>query len=360
MQPSPPTLAAIERHRASYAAELALGTDRFTGPRREDCPWCRSKRLRTRLRSPDLLQRKPGTFVLDQCRDCGHAFQNPLLTPEGLAFHHGDIHDGHLEDFAERLLAAHSGERRHRHAARAVLALQPEPESWLDVGTGRAHFPRTARELFPYTSFDGVDTTLRVEEARRAGWVEEAHRGHLTTPGVLARLRSRYDVVSLFHHLEHTLDPRAELHAALAALRPGGHLLVEAADPRSVFAVLLGKWWLPQGQPRRLHLVPLANLRAELESRGCTVLLTDRRAPHVPYDLSAAVALALSQAFPAPDAPWRTTPPTELQQMLRALLLGATSPLADAAALLDRALAPLLSRTRFSNAYRVIARKDRP
>ncbi|MET8945563.1 class I SAM-dependent methyltransferase [Streptomyces sp. NPDC004542] len=360
MPPSPPVLAAVERRRALYAAELSLGTDRFTGPRRDDCPWCGSSRLRTRLRGPDLLQRKPGTFVLDQCRDCEHAFQNPPLTAEGLAFHHGDIHDGHLEDFAERLLAAGSGRRRHRHAARAILALEPEPESWLDVGTGRAHFPRTARELFPYTAFDAVGTTGRVEEARRAGWIDEAHRGQLTTPGVLARLRSRYDVVSMFHHLEHTPDPRAELHAALAALRPGGHLLVEMADPRSHFAVLLGKWWLPQGQPRHLHLMPPANLRAELEARGCTVLRTDRRAPHIPHDLSAALALALSHAFPAPDAPWRTTPPSALRQTLRAALLGATSPLVDVAALLDHTLAPLLRRTRFSNTYRLIARKERP
>lgn len=331
MQSSPPT---------------PQSTDGFHEPRREDCPWCGSTSLRTRLRAPGTLRYGSGTFVVDECRDCAHAFQNPRLTAEGLAFHHRDFYEGTVEgtaDFTERIPAARTRRRHHRAAARAVLTLPDpesrEPESWLDVGTGHAHFPETARELFPYTAFDGLDPTERVERARAAGHVEEAHLGHLTTPEVLARLRSRYDVVSMFHHLEHTPDPRAELRAALTALRPGGHLLVEVPDPHSAFAVLLGKWWLPGGGPRHLHLLPLDNLRAELEAQGCAVVATDRRAAHLPYDLSTALSLALAHLLP--------------KRWLRV-----TTPLVAAATVLDHALAPLLRRTRFSNAYRVIARKD--
>ncbi|MFE0512660.1 class I SAM-dependent methyltransferase [Streptomyces sp. NPDC058964] len=323
MPPSPPT---------------PQSTDGLHEPRRQNCPWCGSGSLRTRLRASGRRRPGPGTFVVDECRDCAHAFQNPRFTSEGLAFHHRDFYEGHLEDFAERILTTRAGRRRYRAAARAMLAL-PEPESWLDVGTGHAHFPETARELFAYTSFDGLDPTARVEQARDAGRIEEAHQGHLTTPTVLARLRSRYDVVSMFHHLEHTSDPRAELRAALDALRPGGHLLVEVPDPHSAFATLLGRWWLPYGRPGHLHLMPLDNLRAELESQGCTVVTTDRRAPHIPYDLSAALSLALAHVLPKA---W----------------LRATTPLVTAATALDHTLAPLFRRTRFSNAYRIIARKD--
>ncbi|MEU9448167.1 class I SAM-dependent methyltransferase [Streptomyces sp. NPDC048277] len=318
--------------------ELAPGTDRFHEPCREDCPWCGSRRLRSRLRAPDLLHHRPGSFAVDECRDCAHAFQNPRLSLEGFTLYHRDFYEGRLEDYAERFRATRTGRRRHRAAARALLAL-PEPESWLDVGTGHAHFPRTAREVFPYTSFDGLDATLRVTRAQAEGHIEEAHCGQLTAPEVLARLRARYDVVTMFHHLEHAPDPRAELRAALAALRPGGHVLIEVPDPGSVFARLLGKWWLPHGQPRHLHLMPLDNLRAELESQGCRILKTDRKTPHLPYDISAALFLALGRLLPKP---W----------------LRATVPFVSLAAAVDHALAPLLRRTRFSNAYRIIARKE--
>ncbi|MFF1446996.1 class I SAM-dependent methyltransferase [Streptomyces sp. NPDC058274] len=341
--------------RAAYLSELALGTERFHEPRREDCPWCGAQRLRTRLRTTDLRRHQPGTFVVDECLDCGHAFQNPRLTAEGLAFYHLDFHEGH-EGFAERILAARGSRRRHRAAARAMLRF-PEPESWLDVGTGHGHFPETAREVHPYTAFDGVDLTVRVEKAREAGRVEEAHLGRLTDPELAERLRGRYDVVSMFHHLEHAPDPREELRAALAVLRPGGHLLVEVPDPACVFGTLLGKWWVSYGQPQHLHLMPLANLLAELTSLGFEVVSTDRREPHIPYDLTGAVSLLCARLLPDIDAPWRAKPPTELQRLVRTALTRITVPFLAVASALDHALAPLLRRTRFSNTYRIIARR---
>ncbi|MFF8727794.1 class I SAM-dependent methyltransferase [Streptomyces sp. NPDC015171] len=313
--------------------------DPFLEPRREDCPWCGSRSLRTRLRAPDPLRHRAGTFAVDRCRDCAHIFQNPRLTAEGLAFFHRDFYERQLDRFAASVLPDQAVRRRHRATAWRLSALR-EPESWLDVGTGHARFPEAAKEFFPYTSFDGLDPTARVEQAFLEGRVEEAHRGYLTTPGMAARLRARYDVVTMFDHLAHTPDPRAELRAALTVLRPGGHLVVEVPDPRCAFAALLGKRWLPYGQPRHLHLVPLANLRTELEALGCTVLVTDRTTPHIPYDLSAAVALTLAHAHPAAQL--------------------AAAPAQALATALDRLLAPLLRRSPFSNAYRVVVRKGGP
>ncbi|MFE1290081.1 class I SAM-dependent methyltransferase [Streptomyces sp. NPDC058751] len=353
----PPTPQPIAERRAAYAAELARGTARFHEPRRADCPWCGSKRLRTRLRTPDLRQRKPGTFTVDECGDCAHAFQNPRLTPEGLAFYRRDPGEGAHGRPAGRPPGPRGGAGRHRAAARAVPP-SAEPESWLDVGTGHGHFPAAAREVHPYTSFDGLDPTRRVERARAAGRVEEAHVGRLTDPRIAERLRARYDVVSMFHQLENTPEPREELRAALDVLRPGGHLVAEVADPDCAFGALLGKWWPAHGQPRRLHLVPLPNLLGELEALGCVIVAADRRGAHVPHDLSGALALALGRALPGPDAPWHPAPPTPFQRAARRALSRAAAPLLASAAALDRLSAPLLCRTRFSNAYRVVARKE--
>ncbi|MFK0173060.1 class I SAM-dependent methyltransferase [Streptomyces sp. NPDC090306] len=376
--PAPVPALSADRRRAAYAAELARGTGRFHEPRRADCPWCGSVRLRTRLRTADLRQHKPGTFVVDECRDCAHLFQNPRLTAEGRAFYAQGLpavpppaartaaparrqrtggHEPEAAAASSLPAAAPASHRRHRAAARAMLAHRPEPESWLDVGTGRGHFPRAARTVFPYTSFDGLDTTSAVQRARAAGHVEEAHIGALTDPDVLARLRGRYDVVSMFHHLERVPDPRAELRAALQVLRPGGHLMIDVFDPRCAFGVLLGRWWAPHGQPGHLHLTPRANLRAELEDQGCDVLSVGSAGVHTPYDLAAAAALALGSLVPEPDAPWRPAPPTGLRRGLRTAVTRAGAPIVATAGALDHALAPLAGRTRFANTYRVVARR---
>ncbi|MGW8061040.1 class I SAM-dependent methyltransferase [Streptomyces ziwulingensis] len=217
------------------------------GPHRADCPWCGSRRLRTRTRGEEARRAAPDRPVLDRCRDCRHAFHNPSLA--------AGRPDHPLVRAGVRL--------RHGLAARALFRRCPEPESWLDVGTGDADFPRTARAHFPYTSFDGLDPTHRVLRARAVERVEEAFVGRLTDPHIAARLRARYDVVSLFQHLERVPDPRAELRAALHVLRPGGHLLVDVADPRRLFV-------LPGGAPHP------AGLRAELAGQGCTVLTGPR------------------------------------------------------------------------------------
>jgi SAM-dependent methyltransferase len=149
---------------------------------------------------------------------------------------------------------------RHRSAARAILRLLPEPESWLDVGTGDARFPRTARRLFPYTSIDGVDPSPRIAYARHLEHIEEAYAGHVTDPHITTILRGRYDVVTLLDRRSPAPDPRTELPAALALLRPGGLLLVEA-------------------EPREAH-----GLRGQLEGRGCTIVATSRHTlDRLPY-----------------------------------------------------------------------------
>lgn len=98
---------------------------------------------------------------------------------------------------------------------------------------------------------------------------------------------------------------------------------------------MLGRWWSSYDQPRHLHLIPLTNLRAELEVQGCDIVVTDRRTAHTPHDLAAAAALCTNRTR------WRR----------------AAAALRVLAAALDHLLAPALSRTRFSNTYRVIARR---
>ncbi|MFD8997562.1 class I SAM-dependent methyltransferase [Streptomyces abikoensis] len=341
------------RLRPAYQRELALGTERFHHPRSTECPWCGSARLRTRLRTVDLIQRKPGTFVLDQCRDCAHSFQNPRLTADGLDFYYRDFYEGFSGEALKGFADADFTRKRYRAAARSVLPFC-RPKRWLDVGTSKGHFPQAAREIHPSTVFDGLDIGEGVEHAERLGRVTEGHRGRLTD--LAPKLAGRYDVVSMFHCLEHTPDPRQELAAALAVLEPGGHLVIEVPDPECLTSRILGRWWMPYFQPQHLHLIPLANLRAELESLGCTVVAVDRREPHIPLDLSGAVLFAVSRYLPRDDAPWYPAPPGRLRRALRRALFWAAVPPLIAAYAVDRLTAPLVRRTRFSNAYRVVAR----
>ncbi|MER5934875.1 class I SAM-dependent methyltransferase [Streptomyces sp. NPDC002054] len=340
---------------AAYRAELAAGTDRFLEARRCDCPWCGSEQLAVRVRVPDLLQGKPGLFVLERCGDCGHVFQNPRLTPEGLDFYYRDFYDGRGGEGAGTVFGRLGESYRLRAEMVRPYAPPAGPASWLDVGTGHGHFCNAARAVWPDTRFDGLDMGEGVRAAELRGWADTGYQGQF--PEFAAKLAGQYEVVSMFHYLEHTRDPLTELDTAATVLAPGGHLVIELPDPESRMARLLGPAWLPWFQPQHQHLMPAANLREALADRGFTVLAEEHGPAHQGNDFFGAVALTVTRLAPDPHSPWAagTTPG---RRALRHAVRAASLPCFVAAAGLDTLRSVVARLTDGGNAYRMLARKD--
>lgn len=336
----------------AYRADLADGTDRFLEPRRPDCPWCGSPRLSVRVEVPDLLQGKPGRFTLEQCGACGHVFQNPRLSPEGLEFYYRDFYDGRGGEGAATVFGRLGSAYRGRAE---MLRPHTDPVSWLDVGTGHGHFCNAARAVWPGTRFDGLDMGDGVREAQARGWVETGYLGQF--PEFAVKLAGQYEVVSMYHYLEHTRDPLAELDTAAVVLAPGGYLTIELPDPESRMARLLGPAWLPWFQPQHQHLIPSANLREALADRGFTVLAEEHGPAHQGNDFFGAVALTATRLAPDPDRPW-APPATPGRRALTGAVRLASLPCFAAAAVLDGLRTAAARRTDGGNAYRMLARKD--
>jgi SAM-dependent methyltransferase len=342
--------------RSAYAAELVDGTDRFFEPRATACPWCGSDRLRVRLRTKDRLQGKPGRFVLDRCRDCGHTFQNPRLSLDGLSFYYRDFYDGLGADGAEAMFAGMT--RHYRNRARLVRR-HAAPARWLDVGTGHAHMCLIGKSELPDTAFDGLDLGAGVEEAARRGWIDHAYVGQF--PDHADTLAGRYDVVSMHHYLEHTRDPGAELDAAAKVVIPGGHLLIEVPDPQCWYARLLRRRWHPWFQPQHQHFVPLGNLAQALTARGFTVAEVERGPAHQGQLFMAAATATLAAVAPDPRQPWAVPRFAPARRVWRGAATVVFVPVFAAAALLDllgSAAARTLGPAGGSDAYRVLARKE--
>lgn len=342
----------MEALRPLYAAELKAGTDRFFEPRRPDCPWCGSADLSVRTRMPDLFQAKPGSFTLEECGVCGHVFQNPRLSLDGLDFYYRDFYDGLSVSSASHVF----GRMSRSYLARAEM-LKPygTPAAWLDVGTGHGHFCNSARDVWPDTRFDGLDMAAEVRGAQDRGWIGTAHCGQF--PELAAQLVHRYDTISMYHYLEHTRDPFAELDAAAKVLPPGGHLLIELPDPESRLGRMLGPYWLPWFQPQHQHLIPVGNLRDALADRGFTVLAEEHGAAHQSCDFVGAVLLAANRIAPSPYAPWGPGSATLTSRAIRRGVRTASLPCFAAAAVLDKVRAAAARVTNGGNAYRLLARR---
>jgi len=347
----PPEPDAIEALRPAYAAAVADGIDAYFEPRRDDCPWCGGNDLSVRVSTPDRYQYKPGTFAMDECGTCGHTFQNPRLSLEGLDYFYRDFYDGISDDTFEMIFSAGAGLEAERAG---MLTGVHEPRRWLDVGTGHGHFALLAAETWPDTVFEGLDLGESVEEAERRGWIAKAHRGLL--PELSAGLAGSFDVVSMHHELEHTRDPRAELAAAAEVLEPGGYLEIEVPDPEFPLSRVLGPFWLPFFQPQHQHLVTIGNLCTELEGLGFEVLKTVRGECHRAIDLVAVVWFVLNDLAPPGNLPW-VAREDAAPKAKRAVVVALGLPFVALASLTDQLVGVWARATDQGNAYRVLARK---
>lgn len=345
--------------RAFYTAQLAGGVDRFFGPRRPDCPWCGSHRLKVEVRSRELFQRKPGTFTLERCRTCGFVFQNPRLTGEGLNFYYRDFYDGRGAAQADEM----SSYGEPANVARAQLVARhagPDgPRSWLDVGTGWGYFAKHAAGVLPNTVFDGLDQGSGVDSALERGWLSHAYR-ESSFPELGEELRGRYDVISMHHYLEHTLDPRAELAAAAKALEPGSLLEIEMPDIECALRHVFRSWWIPYFQPQHLNFPPVANLLQALVEHGFCPLEVQQTEAHQPVEVLMAAVFALTKVARDPNHPWLPADPPQWRRKVNQVAWAKVfPPLLQASLKADALLGKGVQRTlSHGNAYRIVARRE--
>jgi SAM-dependent methyltransferase len=323
-------------------------------PTRTTCPWCGGGPLAARLDTTDLIQHKPGRFHLDECRACGHVFQNPALSLQGLDHYYAEFYEG---DGAETWEFVFAGMGPSYAKRVDTLARFAEPRAWLDVGTGHGHFCLAARQRWPETVFEGLDVSESVDEAEQRGWIDRAYRGLF--PDLADGLPRSYDVVSMHHYLEHTREPRRELAAAAKVLEPGGHLMIEGPDVESPWSHRLGRWWRCWFQPQHQHFVTCANLVAALEDHGFDVVSVERGPASEGMDLSSAVTFWVNGTAPTRASRW--VPPATFRRRARRLgVVSAAIPMLVAAAAADLVKDAWLRRpgtTAPGNAYRVVARR---
>ena len=301
----------IEDERArAYAADLARGVDRFLGPAVTTAPCAAVPPSGFRLRAPDMIQCKAGMFRVDTCDECGTNFQNPQLTPEGLAFYYRDFYDGSGEMDTEMMFSADWPlYQRRAHLVDGYA----EPRRWLDVGGGHGHFCLVASSEHPETRFELLDQPAGHRGApARLG--RRRPRRRLPQGGRVAGLRpTTSSACSTTSSTRPTRSPSWTRRAGARARR--------APDRRGAGARL------PAGLVVRLGVGPVDAAPApqpaaarhpgrSSSSGGFEVVHADRRAPRQPWDASWASFQLITRLAPGPNAPW-TLPRSRRHRMAR-------------------------------------------
>ncbi len=334
-----------------YRELLSDGTDRFFEKKVSTCPMCHAANVKDVVKSRDLLQNKPGKFTVSKCLACGHYFQNPRLSIEGLNFYYKDFYEGMWEDWSSQLFSISDYSYLQRVK---MLPLEMKVTKWLDVGAGHGHFGLVAKTLREDCCFDGIDLSESINEAKKRGWLANSYLGLF--PELAGSLPTEYEVVSMFHYLEHTRDPIVEISAAYKSLSSGGYFLIENPNPSCGTARILGQYWMPWFQPQHQHMMPMENLVEEVKQAGFEIVSASTVSTGMMLDISTALLLFLNHLAPPPTLPWINRQATwaKVKRSCAGIMAVALLPLTF---VLDQFLALVTSKVWRAGAYRVVAKK---
>jgi SAM-dependent methyltransferase len=240
------------------------------------CDLCGGTSFRPRARFADLQRFEAEPWTLVACDGCGLAFLNPRPRREAIGAHYNDDYPAHRDDPPaplRRWQALAGGAEPPGPAARLYLRVRQEV-AWhviprprgrrriLDVGSGNGALLDVMRQL-------GWDT-FAVEPSPAAAARARA-KGHEVAVGAAEAIPypdGSFDVVVLWHVLEHTHSPARALAEVHRVLADGGALHLAVPNFRGLPARAFGRYWVGVEAPRHLYQLDERTLRSYLARAG--------------------------------------------------------------------------------------------
>jgi len=99
--------------------------------------------------------------------------------------------------------------------------------------------------------------------------------GAINTNDVATSLKKLmpYDVITLWHVIEHLTDPWDILAAISSKILPGGVLVIAAPNPSALQFRIFGRYWAHVDAPRHLQLILMQVLVKHMKSLGMTLVM---------------------------------------------------------------------------------------
>jgi 2-polyprenyl-3-methyl-5-hydroxy-6-metoxy-1,4-benzoquinol methylase len=246
------------------------------------CDACGAPESTRLFRERDRMHRVPGEYWVVRCNTCGLVYLNPRPSPSRMREHYpphyviNQFRPAARSAPLRQRLVARQLESIDRLKVRRVLAACPldSRSRVLDVGCNVGSFLAALRDR------TGCAVVGLEPAPTPAGYARERF-GLDVREGCLEEVAdalapASFDVITLWHVLEHLRAPRRELQIIHALLKPGGTLIVEVPNFADPLRRLFGSSWAYVDVPRHLiHFTP-RTLRKILEDAGFGVSALER------------------------------------------------------------------------------------
>jgi SAM-dependent methyltransferase len=250
--------------------------NRSTSSRDIPCPLCGSGDYCKFQDVPDRLtfhierahnQPRENAYRIVACSSCGFLYLNPRPLSSDLKDHYSaDSYDPHRRRGGGLVGLLFRASRRFTTRWKATqICRNLNPGSLLDVGCGTGEFMvELKRRGWQVTGIE-----ISTEAAAIA--TERGCEVLIGDPAEIV-LGETFDLITLWHSLEHLPDLRGAVTRMSGALKPGGHLAVALPNPGSVDALFYGSRWVAWDAPRHLYHFSPADLNVLFAPLGLQLL----------------------------------------------------------------------------------------
>jgi 2-polyprenyl-3-methyl-5-hydroxy-6-metoxy-1,4-benzoquinol methylase len=228
------------------------------------CPICSSVQQRVLFRASDInWKTTTETFDVVQCGSCGVAYTYPQPSIDQLKKYYPEVYYS-IEDLSEEYYA---NKWRPLQIEKLKIVQQfRKAGKLLDVGCGRGYFLYEARSA----GFDveGIDFSEDTANLAKSRWNLDIKAADVVT---YPYPKSKYDVVTLYHSLEHIAQPTTLLEGLRNTLKDNGILVIAVPNFGSIQSRFFRDKWLHLDVPRHLFQYSPKSLSTLVQNNGFTV-----------------------------------------------------------------------------------------
>jgi len=210
------------------------------------CPVCKSEKINYQITAEDFLVTRE-KFQIYSCHECGLRFTNPRPNDDQLAgYYDSNEYISHGNESSSLVGGLYKIARTFTLNRKRKLIEKLSPNKrLLDVGCGTGHF-------IDYCQQHGWQVN-GVEPNQTARTQAEDKTKIIIQQDISEIVDASYDVITLWHVLEHLPDLEQVMNQLKYLLAPGGVLIIAVPNYEAFEATVFKEYWAAYDVPRHLY-----------------------------------------------------------------------------------------------------------